>query len=285
MIKRTCSTLFLWLAIGGLLAFFGAPAGALLIIFLAATSQHELYGMLAKSGYHPLRRLGIALGVAYLAAAYLAPGIAGASAVYELGFDGLALGLVVIALAVVLVKTPDRINALVATLAGFVYIPFLLHYFIRILQLPADQTSGLILAFWVVVLVKFADIGAYLTGTFIGRTKLAPSLSPGKTWEGAAGGVIISALVSAAYVWFFQRGGSLPPTLTPLIAAVAAIPIAAVSVVSDLVESAFKRAADVKDSGRTIPGIGGSFDLTDSLILSAPVAYGILLWITATGTH
>lgn len=283
MIKRTLSTLVLWLAVGGLLVFFGAPAGALLVIFLAATSQHELYGMLEKKGYHPMRRLGILLGVLFLAAAYLAPGFAGIPEAYQIGFNGLALGLVVIAVGAVLSRTPDRISAMIATIAGFVYIPFLLHYFIRILQLPGDETAGLILAFWVVVLVKFADIGAYLTGTFFGRTKLAPSLSPGKTWEGAAGGILISALLSAGYVWFFQRNGQLPPELTPLIAAGAAIPIAAVSVVSDLVESAFKRAADVKDSGRTIPGIGGSFDLTDSLILSAPVAYGVLLCITATG--
>jgi phosphatidate cytidylyltransferase len=285
VITRTFSTIVLWLAIGGLLVFFGAPAGALLVILLAATSQHELYGMLEKSGYHPLRTIGVGLGIIYLALAYLMPGYPALAGIYQLGFGGLslALGLVIIAVSTVLSRTPNRISTLVATLTGFVYIPCLLSYFILILRLPANETSGLILAFWVVVLVKFADIGAYLTGTFIGRTKLAPSLSPGKTWEGAAGGVAISALLSAAYVWYFQRNDLLPEGLTPLLAAAAALPIAAVSVVSDLVESAFKRAADVKDSGKTIPGIGGSFDLTDSLILSAPVAYGILLVITTVG--
>lgn len=283
MIKRTFSTIFLWLAIGGLLVFFGAPAGALLVIFLAATSQHELYGMLRKSGYHPLRTIGIGVGIIYLALAYLMPGYPALAEFYQLGLGhlSLALGLVIIAVSTVLSRTPDRISTLISTLTGFVYVPFLLSYFILILRLPATEASGLILAFWVVVLVKFADIGAYLTGTLIGRTKLAPSLSPGKTWEGAAGGVALSALLSAGYVWYFQRNGLLPEGLTPLIAAAAAIPIAAVSVVSDLVESAFKRAADVKDSGKTIPGIGGSFDLTDSLLLSAPVAYGILLVITS----
>lgn len=268
MIKRTVSTVFLWLAVGGLLYFLGATAGALLVIFLAATSQHELYGMLEKSGYHPMRKTGVILGILYLGAAYLMP-----------GFDGLALGLVVIAAAAILLKTPDRISATLATAGGFVLIPFLLHFFMRILHLPQDETTGLILALWVVVLVKFADIGAYLTGSFVGRTKLAPSLSPGKTWEGACGGLLISALLSAGYVAVFHGGEHFPAALTPLAAALVALPIAAVSIISDLVESAFKRSANVKDSGKTIPGIGGSFDLTDSLVLSAPVAYVFLLFL------
>lgn len=274
MIKRTISTVLLWLAVGGLLYFLRAPAGALLVIFLAATSQHELYGMLEKAGYRPFRKLGVAVGIIYLATAYLIPGFDG----------GVALGLVVIAAAAILLKTPDRISAILSTAGGFVLIPFLLHFFIRILHLSTDQTTGLILAVWVVVLVKFADIGAYLTGSFIGRTKLAPSLSPGKTWEGACGGLIISALLSAGYVAFFQDAEHFPVSLTPLTAALVALPIAAVSVVSDLVESAFKRSANVKDSGKTIPGIGGSYDLTDSLTLSAPVAYVLLQFLTQAGT-
>lgn len=278
MKKRTLSTLILWSVVGGLLYGFGAPAGALLILFLAATSQFELYGMLAKSGYPPLTRTGIVLGVLFLAANYLMPQLATGAHVEQIGVLGLALALVVIAGGSLFVKTPDRIAALVATAVGFVYIPFLLHFFIRILHLAETPTKGLILAFWVIVLVKFADIGAYLTGSMIGKNKLAPSLSPGKTWEGAFGGILISALISATYAWFMGRGGYFPAELTPLVAALIAIPVAAVSIISDLLESAFKRRADVKDSGKTIPGIGGSFDLTDSLVLSAPVAYGFLLF-------
>lgn len=279
MKKRTLSTIVLWLAVGGLLYFFGAHAGALLILFLAATSQYELYGMLAKSGYRPLHKTGIILGILYLAAAYLMPLSTGTVHMYAAGFDGLALALVVIATASVFAKVPDRVATVLATSAGFIFIPFLLHFFIRILQLPLGETkTGLVLAVWVVVLVKFSDIGAYVTGSMIGRTKLAPSLSPGKTWEGAFGGLIVSALLSAGYAWFFARQGLFPMAVTPLAAAAIAIPVATISIVSDLLESAFKRRADVKDSGRTIPGIGGSYDLTDSLTLSAPVAYAFLLF-------
>lgn len=288
MIKRTLSTVVLWLAIGGLLVFFGAPAAILLLILLAAATQHELYGMLEKTGYRPCRKSGIALGALYLAGAWFLRDAPVLAPFYETGFDGLALGLIVIGILVVLLGSQakdvraDRIGALISTAAGFVYVPFLLHYFIRIVQEAPAETTGLILAFWVVVLVKFADIGAYLTGSFIGRTKLAPSLSPGKTWEGACGGIIISALVSAGYIGFFYGTENFPVALTPLAAGLVAVPIAAVSIVSDLLESAFKRSADVKDSGRTIPGIGGAFDLTDSLILSVPVAYVFLLCLTAT---
>lgn len=278
MIKRTISTLLLWLVVGGLLYFFQARAGILLILFLAAASQHELYRMLEKSGYQPLRKTGILAGLLYLAAAYLLPQFEAAARFQSFGTEALSLALVVLAGAALFTRGADRIGTLASTTLGFVLIPFLLHYFIRILQLPGNEISGLLLAFWIVVLVKFADIGAYLTGSLAGRHKLAPSLSPGKTWEGAAGGILLSALVSAGYVWLARD--HFPAAVTPLAGAAIAIPVAAVSIVSDLLESAFKRRAQMKDSGNTIPGIGGAFDLTDSLILSAPIGYMLLLLLS-----
>lgn len=277
--------MFLWLAVGGLLAFFGARAGALLVLFLAATTQWEFYRLLEKSGLRPFRKIGVLLGVLFLAAAYAMPAAEG-TLLIQIGFDGLlAIAAVVIAVAAILLRPPDRIRAMLSTAAGFIYVPFLLHFFLRILHIAPDEKTGLILAFWVVMLVKFADIGAYLTGSVVGRTKLAPDLSPGKTWEGVGGGLAISALVSAGYIWFFRDQAYFPVALTPATAAWAALPIAALSVISDLVESAVKRSANAKDSGRTIPGIGGSFDLTDSLILSVPVAYLFLLFLTTTAGH
>ncbi len=270
MIKRTFSTVFLWLAIGGLLYFFGAPAGALLIAFLAAASQRELYSMLEKCGHRPLSSIGIALGLVLLAIAYFVP---------DLVPEALAVALVGIAAAVLACKPEERVGAFLATASGLVLIPFLLHCLIRVLHLAGDPTAGLILAFWIVLLVKFSDIGAYLIGTLLGRHKLAPSLSPGKTWEGAAGGLIVSAVMSAVWIALFPSAAQ-SVGLTPIGAALAALPIAAVGIVSDLLESAFKRAAKVKDSGNSIPGIGGAFDLTDSLILSVPVAYVLLLFFS-----
>jgi phosphatidate cytidylyltransferase len=104
----------------------------------------------------------------------------------------------------------------------------------------------------------------------IGRTPLSV-ISPKKTYEGAAGGIIVAALVGLILLSLFHA--QAPAGLTWWLAILIAIPVAVASIASDLVESAFKRQAGVKDSGTVIPGIGGFFDLADSLILTAPLGY------------
>jgi len=100
---------------------------------------------------------------------------------------------------------------------------------------------------------------------------MSPEISPKKTWEGAAGGIFISMALGALIAWLGRE--VLPSSFTPLVAAAVAAPIAAVGILSDLVESIIKRRAALKDSGGLIPGIGGMFDLSDSLLLPAPIAY------------
>src|SRR5690606_7267898 len=122
------------------------------------------------------------------------------------------------------------------------------------------------LCLWVVVVAKFCDMGALLTGMAFGRHKMSPQISPKKTWEGAVGGVIFSMGCGALIAWWARD--VFPPHLTPIVAALIAAPIAMLGIVADLVESILKRRANMKDSGATIPGIGGMFDLSDSLLLA-----------------
>ena len=103
---------------------------------------------------------------------------------------------------------------------------------------------------------------------------MAPLTSPKKTWEGAVGGVLVSAGIGALVAWLGRS--VLPPEMTPLHAAILAVPLAAVAIISDLVESVIKRRAALKDSGGGVPGIGGIFDLSDSLILAAPVGFFLI---------
>ena len=104
----------------------------------------------------------------------------------------------------------------------------------------------------------------------IGKTPLSV-ISPKKTYEGALGGIIVSMLVGILLAGAF--GHYTPEGFNLLVAALIAVPVSIASIASDLVESAFKRQAEVKDSGTIIPGIGGIFDLTDSLILTSPLGY------------
>jgi phosphatidate cytidylyltransferase len=128
-----------------------------------------------------------------------------------------------------------------------------------------------LLSFFFLVLMG-SDTGAYYTGRLLGKHKLAPSVSPGKTWEGAFGGMAASLLAAAlAHYWFFPE---LPLS--------AALPLAAVmnvlGVVGDLTESALKRGANAKDAAQILPGHGGLFDRLDSLLFNAPLIYYFALY-------
>jgi len=116
----------------------------------------------------------------------------------------------------------------------------------------------------IVLLIVFAaDTGAYFAGKLFGRVKIAPSISPGKTWEGAIGGMVVVSAVAIAVA--FQYGGRLSVYL-PLFLAIAVL-----SIVGDLTVSVFKRHAGVKDSGRFFPGHGGVLDRIDSVTAATPV--------------
>ena len=273
MRSRILSTLLLWTVVGASLMFFGVHAAVILITLLAALTLHEFYALTEKMGARPFRWLGLLFCVLMVASPYYAT-------VYLFGGDelpDLVPGL--LAVAVVLFSTcilfardnTNRIESLVATLIGLLYVPFMLHYLVRLLLLNTEPTDGLALALWVVFVSKFCDVGALLTGLAFGRHKMAPNISPKKTWEGAVGGVLTSAGIGAGIVYFLPE--YFPESLIPAVAAPIGALLALTTIVSDLIESAMKRRADIKDTGTLIPGIGGAFDLTDSLILTAPVAY------------
>jgi phosphatidate cytidylyltransferase len=151
----------------------------------------------------------------------------------------------------------------------------MLQYLVRIITpLPNDLVTAdgrLLLCVWLVATAKFCDVGALLTGMAIGRHKMSPVISPKKTWEGAVGGVLISMVVAAFIAWLARN--QFPAHMTPVVAACMAAPLAVLGIVADLVESVLKRTANMKDSGAAIPGLGGFFDMSDSLILVAPVGY------------
>lgn len=272
MIQRILSTLALWTVIVLSLTYIGPQAGVWLIAILAMLTQRELYALLEKMGYRVHALYGmlwspiIILGGYYLH--YFFP-----HASNDAGADLFLLAVLLTLLATVRKnQIADQIQVMVPTLFGILYIPFLLYFFIRILFLDSYNTdTGILLAIWIVATAKFSDVGALLSGMAFGRHKLASNLSPKKTWEGVIGGIALSSLVGFLLPWIFSE--SFPAAFQPWLAALLAIPVAAMAVASDLIESVIKRVAGVKDSGQVIPGIGGAFDLTDSMILSAPVGY------------
>ena len=127
---------------------------------------------------------------------------------------------------------------------------------------------------WVLACVKSCDIGAFFTGTAIGKHKLIPWLSPGKTWEGLFGGLVTAGLVAVAGSWLLHRYGYAAPGL--VYSAMLGVLMGGFGQLGDLAASLLKRDAGVKDSGSSLPGFGGALDLIDSPILVAPLAYWAL---------
>ncbi len=134
-----------------------------------------------------------------------------------------------------------------------------------LIRLDGVPAIGPRLLLFALVLVWAGDTLAYFTGRAIGRTRMAPQLSPGKTWEGAAANVLGSLAVGAA----FSRWLQLDAANVLIMAALASIAGQA----GDLLESAYKRSAGVKDSGALLPGHGGMLDRIDALLLAAPVVW------------
>ena len=272
MLQRILSTILLWVAAIATIHFFGAVGGVWLITLLACATQFEFYRMLKRTGLEPFDRLGLMVGaIIVLAPYYLEDHFIQTT-------DVLAGAVVLFALRILGEREPhNRMETLAATLFGVLYVPFMLQFLVRTIVLYDDKYAGLALGLWLVAVAKFCDVGALLTGLAFGRHKMAPDISPKKTWEGAVGGLAVSAGVGALLVWLDNLrafgGPYFPDDFTPLRAALMALPIATASILSDLVESIIKRRAEVKDTGQLIPGIGGAFDLTDSLILAAPIGY------------
>ncbi len=276
MKDRALSTLGLWVVVGLVLYGFGRYniaqlGGFLVILALGLAAQYELYRILEKTGARPRIGVGLVAGAVLLVAVFLSEGGIPAALNYA------ALGWV--ALLLTLLRRPlvdQRWVLRFSTAFGVLYVPALLAFFVDFARWKnQDNNHGLWIALWVVAVTKFTDVGGLLFGVPFGRHKLAPGISPAKSWEGCAGGLAFSAAASALFAWICVGPLGLP-FMTPAKAALMALPLAALSIPSDLVESVFKRLAGAKDSGATIPGIGGALDLIDSLVLTAPTALVLL---------
>jgi phosphatidate cytidylyltransferase len=140
--------------------------------------------------------------------------------------------------------------------------------------LRGDTAEGRELALWLLGIVWATDTGGYLIGRRFGRAKLAPAISPGKTWEGLAGGVALALVCALASAPFVDGAGVFE--LLGL-----ALGVALVAQAGDLFESWFKRFFGFKDSGRIMPGHGGVLDRVDGLFAAATI-FGLVVW-AATG--
>lgn len=163
----------------------------------------------------------------------------------------------------------DTLVRIYFTIFGVIYTALMMGFLVRILFME-DASSGPHLLLMAIMVTKFSDMGAYAFGSWFGKHKMIPHISPAKTWEG------LSGAFTGAYVAMCSMMLLVPAKLAPLNwthALVLAAIICMAAVIGDLAESVLKRCHSIKDSGHKLPGIGGILDLTDSLLFTAPVCY------------
>jgi len=285
--RRLVTTVILWTVVlaalfsGNVLVSDGVFL--LIIVFLAITGLIEFYDLAQKRGLAVFKWCGLLGGVLLMVGTFLQLngklGINNSPARVN-DFETCFLILFVLGLCgrqFVSKSNNTGIAAIAVTLFGLMYVPWLLNFIQKINFFPGVEGKFYVLYFMLVT--KFSDTGAYAVGSLIGRQKMIPRISPGKTWEGFAGAILVSTGASLAFVHFF--GGHMAG-MNWLQAVILGVVLSSTAVVGDLIESLFKREAGVKDSGHLFPGIGGILDLLDSLLFNAPIMY---LYLRHVLTH
>ena len=264
----------------------GGKAWTGFVIGLALLCMREYYRLATAGGAQPFSVLGYVAGVSWLAAQEL--DLSGALAAYP----GISASCLVSILAIVGAmllqltrKTNDNaLGNISVTLFGIAYCCVMpgLTIHLRYMELAPGgwPMHGIEFAVVCVFVSKVSDVGALLTGSRWGRNKLIPRLSPGKTREGALGGLLFSVFLLQFMVltapWMALASlGRLKMLLLSVL-------LAAGGLAGDLIESSFKRSVSQKDAGGGVPGFGGVLDLTDSLMIATPVMYLFLLVNGAT---
>ncbi|MDR0351510.1 MAG: phosphatidate cytidylyltransferase [Puniceicoccales bacterium] len=278
MLNRFLSTIALWSMVFVTLYLFGVSGGFFIIILSSVGTQAELYMLLKKMGYKPLIWIGLVIGLAMLVIPRF---MFNPYNCFEVIISCLVISMMGMLLYIVAIGTPSSIQEVfIPTLFGVIYVPLMFSLpvvFIRYMEfICGSGIPALYMIIWMVAVAKFSDMGGLIVGSLIGRNKMSPCFSPNKTIEGLVGAIVFSVMVAVATQPVIARKFERFSMGRALIIAMA---LSVIAVVGDLVESAMKRLANVKDSGKVVPGIGGILDLTDSLILALPMGVLLVNWL------
>ena len=271
---RTMSGLVLAAVVLGAIAWSQWSFGALLLVLLAV-GMHEFYALAGKQGNSPQKIVGLVAGIVLfvLNFAFVSEDIeilGSARQAYGCGLAFLLLLLPAMFICELYRRNENPAAGIGTTMMGVCYVALPLSLMCYIPMVGSDTWNP-----WVMIAYIFIiwanDVFAYLVGMSVGRHRLCERLSPKKSWEGFFGGLagavvmgVVAVKVLDAHVWVWAG--------LALVAAVS-------GVLGDLVESMFKRAAGVKDSGKLIPGHGGMLDRFDAMLLSAPFVFVYMLFV------
>lgn len=254
--------------------------GALLVV-AAAIGTHEFYSVASAGAARPVYWLGVPAAALLVILAVHDPVFA------AWGDRGLTLVMALVLLTACAVVFCRRIDegpllSASATVLGALYTGGTLSFAVLLRSLPetmgtipVQRWEGTMLVLLPLAITWAGDTAAFFVGRSIGKTRLAPRVSPGKTVEGGVGGLAASLAVGVAAGFLLDGFGTVP--LSPLSGGVIGLVLGAAAQVGDLAESVLKREAGVKDSGSILPGHGGVLDRLDALFFTLPLAYGLLI--------
>lgn len=279
--RRGFSTLLLWGIVAAIFASMLPAAYLALIGILSLISTLEYFRMIRADGVKCFPRFGLLVSSAYCLSAYIhilrggtdIPPYMDAVAIFIALTGAFTLQLRYA------IKGFEALLAVAVNVLGFIYIAYLFNFAARIsFALPGEgAVPGAFVLLWLLAVTKFADMGAYITGSLIGKHKMIPHISPGKTWEGFAGAILFSQLAACGLY------ALIPEKLTALHSWPHVISLgfllSILAIIGDLAESIVKRSLHAKDSGNMLPGIGGGLDLIDSICFTAPALYIYLVWL------
>ncbi|MFL6568414.1 MAG: phosphatidate cytidylyltransferase [Chthoniobacterales bacterium] len=275
-IFRFASTIALWsvalliIFSGYEYAFFG------LIAAFGMLTLWEFYGMLDHKGLPNFKITAMVCGAIMLIGSFYYFSTVGPAHSYDFEVACLLGFLLTVFGRQMFERLRDDapLRTMAYTLFGLLYVLWLFNFITKIVYVvPRSATGGVQGQFYVLYLIavtKFSDMGAYLTGSVIGKHQMVPHISPKKTWEGFAGALFFSLLAS----WGLLE--LMPNKLSALNwthATILGLLLGFAAVIGDLAESIIKRSTGVKDSGNFLPGIGGALDLIDSLLFTAPLLF------------
>jgi len=271
--KRLFYTIVLILSVISLIFFAHWPVFFGIGIILISLGQWEFYQMMDRRGFKPFLFYGIFCGIVILTVQFVSifyPAIE-----YDFELSGLTSFLIVFgAFLVALARFGkiDLISSIATTLMGIFYVGWLFSFLVKIRFFPVGDGNWFLL--FVLLVSKSTDIAAYVVGSTLGRHKLLPAVSPKKTVEGAAGGVIGALLVGVGF-YVFGKKHLAPLSFNDVL--FLSFLFGFFAQLGDIIESALKRDAGVKDSGGVFPGMGGMLDLVDSLLVTGPLMYFYLV--------
>src|SRR6266550_4107953 len=275
-VLRFVTTIALW-SVALIIAFSGHElAFYALVSAFGLIALWEFYRMLDHRGLPNFKITGLICGAVMLVGSFYYFARMGPAHSYDFEVAVLVFFLLTVFARQMFARLrhDEPLQTMAYTLFGLLYVLWLFNFITKIFYLMPRSSTGAVTGqfycLYLIAVTKFSDMGAYLTGSAIGRHQMTPQISAKKTWEGFFGALGLALFCSLAL--FKLMPGHLPG-LTWTHATILGLLLGFAAVVGDLAESIIKRSTDVKDSGNLLPGIGGALDLVDSLLFTAPLLF------------